>query len=147
MSVAEGGLPAAGIQLDRAQSEARPPSETLGRRAVAQDQTTDRSGVVGRLERLGARGEPPIANIDVRRRIGEQVGRPLGVIAGRDEDRTVGLFDEADRDRPRSACPTTAGRDPGDLPLEDQVVADVVRARLAQRDRCQDLPSVWVDGA
>jgi hypothetical protein len=147
MSVRRRRLPAGIVGLERAEAEARPASEPFGRRAVAQDQSTDRPRVVARLERLGQGPEPPVANVHVDARVGEQVVRPLGVVAGRDEDRAVRLVDEADRRRPRPTRLASAGRDPRDFALEDELGADVVRARLRQRDRCQDLPSVWVDGA
>jgi hypothetical protein len=147
MSVGRHGLPAAIAGLDRTEAKARPASESLGRRPVAQDQAADRSGVVARLERLGHGAEPPVAYVDVDAWVGGQVACPLGVVARCDEDRAVRLIDEADSDRPRLPRPATARRDPGDLALEEEVGADVVRARLRQRDRCQDLPSVWVDGA
>jgi hypothetical protein len=75
--------------------------------------------------------------------VGEQVARPLRPVAGSDEDRPVRLVDVAHGDPPQEPRPPSPGRDPGDLPLEDEVGADVVR----QRPRCQDLPSVPIAGA
>jgi hypothetical protein len=95
--------------------------------------------VIGWLERLGDRLEPPLPDVDRDPRRIEQVQRPARPIAGRDEDRSVRLLDVPDRDRPRQSGPPSPGRDPRDLPLEDEVVAEVVRR---QRARCQDLPSV-----
>jgi hypothetical protein len=135
------------VGLERAEAEARPASEPFGRRAVAQDQSTDRPRVVARLERLGQRPEAPVAHVDIDARVGEEVLRPMRIVPGGDEDRAIRLVDETDRCRPRPTRPATAGRDPRDFALEDELGADVVRARLRQRDRCQDLPSVWVDGA
>ena len=99
--------------------------------------------MIGALQRLGGRGEPALAHLHLDLRVVEYVQRPLGSIAGCHEDRAVGLIDVADCDRPREPAPPSPGGESGDLPLEEQVAADVVR----QRARCQDLPSVWVDGA
>ncbi len=88
--------------------------------------------------------EPPLPDLDLRVGLGEQVQRPLRSIAGRDQDRSIRLIQVAHGDRswlPRDAAPS---RQPRDLALEEEVVPDVVRR---QRARCQDLPSVWVDGA
>jgi hypothetical protein len=76
--------------------------------------------------------------------LGEQVRRPLRSIAGRDQDRSIRLIQVAHGDRsglPGDAAPSRQARD---LAFEEEVVPDVVRR---QRARCQDLPSVWVDGA
>lgn len=100
--------------------------------------------MIGRLEELSHGPERPIADVDQDLRSVEQVERPASPIASGDQDRSIGLLDIPDRDRPQQAGPASPGRDPSDLPLEDEVVADVVRR---QRARCQDLPSVWVDGA
>jgi hypothetical protein len=100
--------------------------------------------VIGWLERLGDRPERALPDVDDDLRPAEQVERPGGPDAGGDQDRPVRLLDVPDRDRPRQSGPASPGRDPRDLPLEDEVVAEVVRR---QRARCQDLPSVWVDGA
>ena len=96
------------------------------------------------IERLGDGVEPALADFHLHRRIGEQVRGPLRLFAGCDEDRPIRFIDIADRDWPRQAAASPASRDPCDLPLEEQVAADVVRR---QRARCQDFPSVWVDGA
>jgi hypothetical protein len=101
--------------------------------------------VVGGLQWLGDGREPPLTDLYLRVRIGEQVQRPLCAIAGSDQDRSIRLIEVTDRDRselPRSPPPR---RQSGDLAPEEEVVADVVVRR--QRARCQDLPSVWVDGA
>ena len=87
--------------------------------------------------------EATVADLDDHRGIGQQVGRPLGTIAGGHQHGSVGLIDIPHRDRSRRTGAPTARRDPGDLALEEEVVAEVVR----QRPRCQDLPSVWVEGA
>jgi hypothetical protein len=112
--------------------------------------------VVGRLERLGDRAEPPIAHLDLDLRVIDEVRRPVRPIPRRDEDRPVRLLDEADGDGSRESAAATAGGQPGDLALEEQVAADIVRQRVSASARqrvsapprcCQDLPSVWVDGA
>ena len=100
--------------------------------------------MVRRPEGLGDRLESPLPDIDHDARRIEQVQGPARAITGGDQDRPVRFLDVPDRDRPRQSGPAPRGRDPCDLPLEDEVVADVVRR---QRARCQDLPSVWVDGA
>jgi hypothetical protein len=105
--------------------------------------------VVGAVERFGDRREPPLPNLDRDARIGEDIERPLRGIAGGDEDRPIGLIDVADRDRPRLSRPAAPRREPGDLASEEEVVPDVGgRQRVSAPARCcQDLPSVWVDGA
>lgn len=100
--------------------------------------------MVGGIQWLGDGREPALPDLDIHTRIGKQVQRPLGTIAGGDEDRSVRLVEVAHRD---GACLPSAlapRRQSGDLALEEEVVTDVVRR---QRARCQDLPSVWVDGA
>jgi hypothetical protein len=99
------------------------------------------------FERFGDRREPTLADFHLDGRIGQQVVGPRGAIAGGDQDRTIRLVDVADRDPPRQTRASSACRQPGDLALEEQVAADVVRREARQRARCQDLPSVWVDGA
>jgi hypothetical protein len=100
--------------------------------------------VIRTIERLGDGREPTIADLDLDSWIGEQVRRPSRVLSSGDEHRAVRFVDVADRDGPGQAAAPASGRDPCDLPLEEQVAADVVRR---QRARCQDFPSVWVDGA
>ena len=112
-------------------------------RPVAEDQAADRAAVVAALERLRDRREAPLADLDLDVRVGEEVQRPLRVVARRDQDGPIGFVDIADGDRSRKPAAPTACRESGDLSLEEEVAADVVR----QRARCQDLPSVWVDGA
>lgn len=99
--------------------------------------------MIGAVERLGDRGEPSFTDLDLDLGVGEEVQRPLRVVARGDEDGAIGFVDVADRDRSWKPAAPTACRESGDLSLEEQVAADVVR----QRARCQDLPSVWVDGA
>lgn len=99
--------------------------------------------------RQGLRGgtEDTLTDLDQDVRIVDEVLRPIGPVTRGHEDRAVGLIDIADRDGPGDASPPTAGRETGDLAFEEEVVADVVRRYVRQRARCQDLPSVWVDGA
>ena len=99
--------------------------------------------MVTALERLRDAGEAPVTDLDLDRGIVEQVQRPLGAVAGRDKDGAIGFIDIADRHRSWESAVPASRREAGDLPLEEEVAADVVR----QRARCQDLPSVWVDGA
>ena len=100
--------------------------------------------MIGAVEGFGVRREPPVADLDLRRRMIEQVGGPLRAHAGGDEDRSIRLVDVADRDGSRQAGPPAASRQPRDLALEEEIRPDAVRR---QRARCQDLPSVCVDGA
>ncbi len=100
--------------------------------------------MIGALEGFGLRREPPVADLDLRRRMIEQVGGPLRAVASGNEDRSIRLVDIADRDGSRQPRPPAAGRQPRDLALEEEIRPDAVRR---QRARCQDLPSVWVDGA
>ena len=99
--------------------------------------------MVGALERLRRGREPSLTDLHLDLGILEEVQRPLRAIASRHQDGAIGFVDIADRDRSRESAAPTARREAGDLPLEEEVAADVVR----QRARCQDLPSVWVDGA
>ena len=103
--------------------------------------------MVDRRQRLRRRAEDTLADLDQDVRIVSQVHRPVGSVACRHEDRAIGLVDVADRDGPGDAGPSTACRETGDLALEEEVVADVVRRGARQRARCQDLPSVWVEEA
>ena len=101
--------------------------------------------MVGTREWLRDRLEATVADLDEDGRIGQQVRRPSGSVTGGDEHGSIRLVDVADGHwSPRHGTSAARG-DPGDLPLEEQVLADVVRGR--QRPLCQDLPSVWVDGA
>ena len=100
--------------------------------------------MVGGIQWLGDGREPALPDLDLRARISEQVVRPRRTVASCHEDRSIRLIEVAHRDRsslPGAAAPR---RQPGDLALEEEIVTDVVRR---QRARCQDLPSVWVDGA
>ena len=134
--------------VDRPQPERRPRAESLGRRAVAEDQLPDRVRVVRALERFGPGGEGPIADLDRDRRVRQQVAAP-GVIGPvrRDQEGAIRLGHEPDDDaRARRPLRSAAGGQPGDPPIRDEVVVHAAR-RDGQRARCQDLPSVWVDGA
>ncbi len=106
------------------------------------------------IERLGDGPKLTVPDLDQRMRIRQQIVGPGGVIARRDDDRSIGLIDKTDRHRSRQTCASTAGDQAGDLALEEEVVPDLVRGckpdpRLSQpqRARCQALPSVWADGA
>ena len=127
----------------RPEPERRPKPESLGGRPVAEDQAPDRPAMVGTVQRVGDRGEPSFPDLHLDLRVGEQVLRPVRVVARRDQDGAIGFVDIADRDRSRQTAATATCRESSDLSLEEEVAADVVR----QRARCQDLPSVWVDGA
>jgi hypothetical protein len=96
-----------------------------------------------RIQRLRDGRESPLTHFDIDLGMGEQVERPSRPVAGGDEDRPIRLVDVPDGDLPREPRPSSRGRDPGDLSLEEEVGADVVR----QRPRCQDLPSVPIAGA
>jgi hypothetical protein len=99
--------------------------------------------VVRGIEALCDRRERPLPDLDIDARLVEQVERPAGRVTRRDEHGPVRLIDVAHGYGPWQAGPPTGRGDPGDPALEDELVADLVR----QRARCQDLPSVWVDGA
>ena len=106
------------------------------------------------FERLGDGPELTVPDLDQCTRIRQQVAGPGGVVAGRDGDRSIGLVDKPDRDRSRQTRPSTARDQAGHLALEEEVVPDLVRDRTPdvsegqpQRARCQDLPSVWAEGA
>jgi hypothetical protein len=99
--------------------------------------------VIRCVQRLRDGREPPLTHLDLDLGAGEEVRCPLRPFAGGDQDRPVRLVDVTDRDLAREPGPPSPGREPGDLPLEEEVVADVVR----QRPRCQDLPSVPIAGA
>lgn len=100
--------------------------------------------MIGPVQRFRDGPVAALAHLDEHGRFLEQVQRPVRPVAGGDQQRPIGLIDVADRCGPRQARPPAARRDAGDLALEVEVVADLVRR---QRPRCQDLPSVWVDGA
>jgi len=127
---------------------------------------------------LGDAAERSPSNDDLDRRVDDEIAGP-GLVgrSGGDEDRPVGLGDEADRDRTPFAAPPAArpeagkaiivgervvsralalraGRPPrGDSRTEGRVArlgaGLIVRLIVAgrQRPRCQDLPSVATDGA
>jgi hypothetical protein len=86
--------------------------------------------VVRSLEWFGDRCESTLPDLDFDGRVSQQVVRPQRPIARGHEDRAVRLVDIADRDRPRQSRPSSACRQSGDLALEEQVVADVVRGRV-----------------
>ena len=100
--------------------------------------------MIGGVQRLGDGGEAALPDLDLGVRLGEQVARPLRSIARSDEDRSIRLIQVAHGDRSWLPCDAAPSRQPRDLAFEEEVVPDVVRR---QRARCQDLPSVWVDGA
>ena len=99
--------------------------------------------MIDRIERFRQRRERPHADLDLDAGVVEEVQRPSGVVTGSHQHGPIRFVDVADGDRPRRPGSAADRRDPGDLALEDQVFADLVR----QRARCQDLPSVCVDGA
>lgn len=110
--------------------------------------------MIGGVERHGDRPELTVPDLDQRIRIRQQIVCPGGVVSGRDDDRSIGLIDKPDRDRSRQTRASTVGDQAGDLALEEEVVADLVRGcqpdlRVSQpqRARCQALPSVCADGA
>ena len=112
-----------------------------------------RSRGCGRGLRAARRSAPEVApaDVDPAVRLGQEVARPgRAVVVGRDQHRAVRLVDEADRDRARSTGPAAAGRQParpGRSPTMVLPMSVDGVLRRAQRARCQDLPSVWVDGA
>ena len=134
----------------RPEPERRSVAEAFGRRPVAQDQAADRPSVIGRRERFGERVEGPVARSDVAGRIGEQVRRPGRVDrSGRDEERAGRelIVDEPDGHRACLAAASAARLDPDETTGGDELVLHRPPIGRRQRPRCQDLPSVWVDGA
>ena len=57
--------------------------------------------MIGAVEGFSVRREPPVADLDLRRWMIEQVGGPLRAHASGDEDRSIRLIDVADRDGSR----------------------------------------------
>ena len=125
-------------------------AETLRRRAVAEDQPGDRRIPLGALERLGPEPRSALADRHGAGRIRLEVQGPVGVgFAGCDEQRPVRLLDEPDGRAGGRARHPTARLDDRDHPPAGELLADVARRsrEWLQRLRCQDLPSVWTDGA
>ena len=100
--------------------------------------------MVGGLQWFRDGCEPALPDFDLRVGLGEQVQRPLRSVAGGDKDRSIRLIQVAHGDWSWLPCDAAPSRQPRDLAFEEEVVPDVVRR---QRARCQDLPSVCVDGA
>ena len=132
--------------MNRAETERRPTSQALGRRAIAKDQAGDDLAMLSTIEGLGHRLESPLADLHQAAWVGLEVACPQGALARRHEDRSVGLVDEPDRHLARTSTPTTGGRQQDDPAVAAERPSDVVRGDL-QRARCQDLPSVPTDGA
>ena len=130
-------------------------AKVLRRGSVAQDHRHDRPGVFRRVEqfRHGIEGVA-LPDPDTTARIDQKIPppgclwRPSG---DADHARWTGVvLDVTDRDRTRLTGPPTAGLDPREPAGCDKSRlhrAGRVQVGDGQRARCQDLPSVWVDGA
>ena len=135
----------------RPKPECRPGPEAFGRGAVFQNEVANGDGESGPIERLGRTREPVGADSDVAGRLGQQVQRPIGIgIARSDQQGAIRLLDEAD-------CGNRCRSGSTPVRLEDR---DPAGRRELRGDRqgsrfacayfprcCQDLPSVWTDGA
>ncbi len=142
------------IAVDRAEPERRSVAESLGRRPVAQDQLADRAGVIGRIERLGdgiedALPDPDAAGGSASRLAAHAVSAPPAATRMAPGVEVLGqvVVDVADRHGARLAGPCAARLDPDEPTGGDQLVLHRLAIGGRQRPRCQDLPSVWVDGA
>jgi hypothetical protein len=161
--------------VERPDHEDRAAAQPLGRRPVAKDQLANGATAarVAVVEDLRLAGERAAGGVDVDRSVDEQIRGPCPIErAGGDENRAVGLVDEADRDRPPLPAPPAARPEPGEPRVTGKglveggdalgaagragrgslgasrlvgLVGPVAGAR--QRLRCQDLPSVATDGA
>jgi hypothetical protein len=170
------GMPAA---IRRRDDEDRAAAETLRRCPVAEDQLADGPAAarVAIVEHVGDAAERPPGDGDLDHRVDEEVAGPGAVRrAGGDEDRSVRLLDEPDRDRAGGAAQPAAGPEMGEarvvgergIEVGNAIGAPGGTARRAarrpggragppgravdivggrQRLRCQDLPSVATDGA
>jgi hypothetical protein len=79
-------------------------------------------------------------------RVLEEVERPVRLgAAGSDEERPIRLLDVPDGGMGRPAGFPAARLEEDDLAPGGELLADRVSPR--QRLRCQDLPSVWTEGA
>jgi len=102
--------------------ERRTGAQPLGWRAVAKDERADRGGPASGVERLREVAAADISDEDAAVWIRQQVVSPARVIVrGRDEERPVGVFDEADRRPDVAAGPSPTGLDDGHLPPRCQV--------------------------
>ena len=113
--------------------------ESFGRRPVAEDQTADRTGVLGAVERLGDRIERAVADADMTCGIGQEVACPRRVGRRRGDQEGSGLvlvIDEPDGHRAIEPAPRAAGLDPDEASGGDQLVlhrATVDRGRIVGR--------------
>ena len=120
-------------------------AQPLRRRPVAQDQVSDRALELGAFEWFRDGLERLVRQARAAARLGEQVPGPGGVVApGRDQQAPVRLLDVSDRDVDRSSARSSPRLQPDDLAPAGQLLAELVRQRPP---RCQDLPSVWTEGA
>ena len=137
---------------DRASTSARRPKpeglatpEAFGWCAVLENHLGHRAGGFGPVQRLGDRVPGALTDGQPAARVHLQVASPVGIgFSGRDEQRPIGFLEKSDRDGDSAPARSAACLDPDDLAPLCKLVADAVRA---QRPRCQDLPSVAIDGA
>lgn len=145
------------------ETECRSPAQAFGRRPVAEDERRDGVGGFGLIERLGNHVVGLLADRGPAPWIGLEVPCPVRIgRARRHKEAPVKFLDVADRDGDRRAAEASPGLDADDCPPANQLVADLVgwsgwpapgtgrvRGRVVrQRPRCcQDLPSVWTEGA
>ncbi len=114
---------ALGTQASTGVSSNEGPSPALRRRAVAEDQVTDRGGVLPALERARLGDPGALADRDPAARLGLEVAGPRGVRRGRrHDDRAAVALHEAHDDRDRPAGPPARRLDPDDPPPGDEVV-------------------------
>ncbi len=114
-------------RLDRPDREDLAAPDPLRRRAIAQDQAADRPAAarIVILERLCYASERAATSHDIDGRIGQQVHGPAAVRRpGRDEDRSVRLVDEADRDGPQLTRSPAACAEAGEPLVRRQEVVD-----------------------
>lgn len=107
--------------------------------------------MVGVGERLGNGTERPLGDGRRAGRVGLEVAGPVRVDSARGDDDRAGMAARVVRiangdDAWGARC--TTDRHEANVPATgDEIVIERAAAEVRQRLRCQDLPSVWVDGA
>ena len=129
---------------DRPKAERRAAAQALGGRSVPKNQLPNHPLVFGLVERLRTGLPCALAEGHATARVRLEVARPGGFRRTGRNEQPLGLLDEPDGDRHRSAGLPSARLDERDRSPFGQLAADrIVRQRL----RCQDLPSVATAGA
>lgn len=137
----------------RDQAQGRSLAQALSRGPVAQDQSGDRGVPLRPIEPLRDGGKGPLSDLHAAVSVGFDVEHPIGVgTACGDKDGSVRLLEVPDRGPDASSGDSPARLEDRDLAPGREFLTDLVGpwavALVRQRaPRCQDLPSVWTDGA